>query len=300
MSVIIGSVQLGLLFALMAIGVYISFRILNIPDLSVDGSFTLGLAVSAVLSIKCHPYLGIFLALLAGALAGLITGLLHTKLKIHAILSGILTMTALYSINLYIMGSSANLSLMGAPTLFSQFTGAFSYLPWELSRLLLALLLAVCVTVLLILFFKTKIGLSIRATGDNEAMVLASSINPDVTKCIALSVSNASVALAGAFIAQYQNFADISSGRGMIIIGLASVIIGEAILGKHSVSVGLISAAIGSIVYRIIIALALSSKLFPAIALKLISAIIVVIALSLPVIRSKIQENRTKRGQNKC
>ena len=172
MNVIISSFQLGLLYALMALGVYIAFRVLNIPDLTVDGSFTLGLAVSAVLSIHGHPYLGILAATAAGALAGICTGLLHTKVKIHAILSGILTMTALYSINLFIMGSSANISLMGAPTLFSRFTATFSFMSLDIARLALCFVLCVIVTALLALLFKTKLGLSIRATGDNEDMLI--------------------------------------------------------------------------------------------------------------------------------
>lgn len=299
MDVVIGALQLGLLYALMALGVYITFRILNIPDLTVDGSFTLGLAISAVLATKSHPYFGLLLAILAGALAGICTGLLHTKVKIHPILSGILTMTGLYSINLYIMGSSANISLMGSPTMFQQFIQLLPGVPLAMTRLLLCAIWCVAFVILVALLFKTQLGLSIRATGDNPSMVSSSSINPDFTKCVALAIANALVALSGALIAQYQNFADISSGSGMVVIGLASVIIGEAILGKRSVTIGLICAALGSIIYRIIIALALQTKIFPAFALKLVSSIIVVIALALPTIRQKLADRAMrKEAQN--
>lgn len=295
MDIILGALQLGLLYALMALGVYITFRILNIPDLTVDGSFTLGLALSAVFAIKGHPYIGIVTAIVGGAAAGLCTGLLHTKVKIHPILSGILTMTALYSVNLYIMGSSANISLMGAPTIFNQFIHLLGNTPLAISRLILCALLCIVVVFLMGILFQTQLGMSIRATGDNEDMVSSSSINPAFTKCITLAIANALVALSGAFIAQYQNFADISSGSGMVVIGLASVIIGEAIFGRRSVTLGLICAAVGSIIYRIIIAIALQTKIFPAFALKLVSSIIVVIALALPVIQKNLADSKMRK-----
>ncbi|MCI8554598.1 MAG: ABC transporter permease [Clostridiales bacterium] len=296
MPLLIGSLQLGLLYALMAAGVYITFRILNVPDLTVDGSFTLGMAVSAVLSAAGHPLLGLAAAAAAGLAAGTVTGLLQTKVGIQPILSGILTMTALYSVNLAIMGSSANVSLIGGQTVFTLIRDRISALDMDAIRLMIALLFAAVVIALLALLFKTQLGLSIRATGDNEEMVRSSSINPDFTKCVGLAAGNACVALSGALITQYQKYADISSGVGMVVVGLASVIIGEALFGRRSVTVGLISAAVGSVIYRLIIALAMKSDLFPAFMLKLVSAVIVALALAIPTIRTRLRDARARRG----
>jgi putative ABC transport system permease protein len=298
-TLLVGSLQLGLLYALMAAGVYITFRILNVPDLTVDGSFTLGMAVSAVLSAAGHPLLGIGAAVLAGLLAGTVTGLLQTKVGIQPILAGILTMTALYSVNLAIMGSSANVSLIGGGTVFTLLKGAVTALDMDTVKLLVSLIFAAAVVAALALLFKTQLGLSIRATGDNEEMVRSSSINPDFTKCVGLAVGNACVALSGALITQYQKYADISSGVGMVVVGLASVIIGEAIFGRRSVTMGLISAAVGSVIYRLIIALAMKSDLFPAFMLKLVSAVIVALALAIPTIRARLRDAKARRGGTK-
>lgn len=294
MTLVIGSVQLGLIYGILALGIYISFRILNIPDLTADGSFTLGLSVSAILTVAGHPYLGLLAALIAGAAAGIVTGLLQTKVKIHPILAGILTMSSLYSVNLLVLGSRSNLSLIGSDTVFSQ---ALAWLPAhkELVKTLIPLLVcAVCMGVL-IWFFKTHIGLCVRATGNNEDMVRASSINVDAMKLAALGVSNACVALSGAVMAQYQGYADISSGIGIVVVGLASAIIGEAIFGKRSVTLGLISAVFGALLYRFVIAAALKTSFFPAYALRIVSAVIVVIALAIPVIKRRIQFSNMKK-----
>lgn len=287
MILLMGSLQLGLIYGLLALGVYIAFRILSIPDLSADGSFTLGLAVSAVLTVAGHPILGIFAALVAGAIAGAITGLLQTKMKVHPILAGIITMTGLYSINLFIMGVSSNVSLIGNKTIFNMGVNASNT-----SKILIVAIICVIVFMILTWFFKTQLGLSIRATGNNEDMVRASSINIDRVKIIAISISNSCVALSGAVLAQYQGFADISSGVGIMVIGLASIIIGEVFLGKSYVTLGFAAAIIGSIVYRFIIALALRSSIFPAYALKLVSALIVAMALSIPVIKMNIRQRK--------
>ncbi|WP_303864910.1 ABC transporter permease [Alkalibaculum bacchi] len=294
MTLLIGSLQLGLIYGLLALGVYIAFRILSIPDLTADGSFTLGLAVSAVLTVAGHPILGIFAALVAGAVAGTITGLLQTKMKVHPILAGIITMTGLYSINLFIMGVSSNVSLIGNETIFSMGANASN-----ITKTLIAAIISVIVFMILMWFFKTQLGLSIRATGNNEDMVRASSINVDRVKIIAIAISNSCVALSGAVLAQYQGFADISSGVGIMVIGLASVIIGEVFLGKRSVTLGFAAAIIGSIVYRFIIALALRSSIFPAYALKLVSAFIVAMALSIPVIKKNMQQRKIIREGRK-
>lgn len=299
MVLLYGSLQLGFLYGLLAMGIYISFRILNIPDLTAEGSFTFGLAVSAAFTVAGHPVLGIFMAVLAGAAAGVITGVLQTKLMIHPVLAGILTMGGLYTVNLGVMGNSSNLSLIGSDTIFkivyTRFTGGNR----DLGRIGLAVFAVVLVLFLLILFFQTQLGLCIRATGDNEDMVRASSINVDATKVIAIAVSNSCTALSGGLIAQYQGFADISSGVGILVVGLASVIIGEVILGKRGVVVGLLSAIVGAVIYRFIIAYAMQSSWFPASALKLVSACIVAAALSLPAIRYYIEVSKIKKEARK-
>lgn len=294
MTLLLGSVQLGLIYGMLALGIYISFRILNIPDLTADGSFTLGLSVSAVMTLAGHPFLGILLAVAAGAAAGTATGLLQTKLEIHPILAGIITMSSLYSINLYILGSRSNLSLIGSDNLFTP----LAWLPAnkEVLKTLVPFLVCFLCAVLLIWFFKTHLGLCIRATGNNEDMVRASSINVDAMKITAIAISNACIGLSGAVLAQYQGYADISSGIGIMVVGLASAIIGEAIFGRRSLTIGLLSAIFGSLIYRFIIAAALKSSIFPAYMLRVVSAVIVVIALSLPVIKKHL-ELRSMRKQ---
>jgi putative ABC transport system permease protein len=296
MTLLIGSIQLGLLYAIMALGIYITFRILDLPDLTVDGSFSLGMACAAVATIGGHPLLALLIAILAGTLAGLGTGFLHTKLSIHPILAGILVMTGLYTVNLAFMGGKANLSVVGSDTIFSLLESTQA--SGELGTTLLALLVCITVIVILSVFFKTRFGLAIRATGDNEEMVRSSSINANVTKCAALAVGNACVALSGALIGQYQMFSDVGSGSGMVIIGLASVIIGETMFGRRSVTIGFISAACGSILYRIILAFALKVDMFPAYSLKLISAVIVIMALSGPSIKGVLQQKKISKEVN--
>lgn len=298
MTLLIGSIQLGLLYAIMALGIYITFRILNLPDLTVDGSFSLGMACAAVVTISGHPFLALFIAIIAGALAGLATGLLHTKLNIHPILAGILVMTGLYTVNLAIMGGKGNLSVVGSKTVFSMAESLVAAPGGGMGKTLLALSICIIVIAILAISFKTRFGLAIRATGDNEDMVRLSSINANVSKCLALSTGNACVALSGALICQYQMFSDVGSGSGMVIIGLASVIIGETVFGRRSVTIGLVSAAFGSILYRIILAFALKIDMFPAYALKLISAVIVIIALSGPSIKAIILQNKIRREVN--
>jgi putative ABC transport system permease protein len=294
MTLIIGSVQLGLIYGLLALGIYISFRILNIPDLTADGSFTLGLSVSAVMTVAGHPYMGILLAVITGAAAGATTGLLQTKLEIHPILAGILTMSSLYSVNLFILGSRSNLSLIGSDSIFNKM---LALLPdnKEAAKTLIPLAICLIGTAAAIWFFKTHLGLCIRATGNNEDMVRASSINVSAMKVLALAISNAFISLSGAVLAQYQGYADISSGIGIVVVGLASAIIGEGVLGRRSVTVGLFSAVFGSLIYRFIIAAALKSSIFPAYALRIVSAVIVIVALSVPVIKREIQFSRMRK-----
>ena len=207
---IFGAIQLGLIYALMAMGNYISFRILNIPDLTVDGSFALGMAVSVMTAASGHPFLALLLAILAGAMAGIVTGLLQTKVGINPILAGILTMTALYSVNLFIMGGKANQSLFDKETIFKAARRLFpdGTLGENISKTVVILVIVVIVTAILAVFFKTRTGIAIRATGDNEEMVRASSINANLTKCIGFSLANACIALAGGLVCQYNQSAD--------------------------------------------------------------------------------------------
>ena len=231
-------------------------------------------------------------AMLAGALAGSVTGLLQTRFRIHPILSGIITMSGLYSINLAVLGGSPNLSLVRAATLFK----LIPFLSKNDAMTVLPIVAALLFLALMILFFHTHIGMCIRAVGDNEDMVRASSINVNACKVLSFSVSNALIALSGALIAQYQGYADISPSTGILVVGLASVIIGEAIFGRRSVTLGFISAVAGSLIYRYIIALATRFSPLPAYMLKLVSAVIVALALAIPALRENMKEARSKQG----
>lgn len=272
MAAFTGAFGLGLIYALLALGIFISFRILDIPDLSVDGTFTLGVAVSVVFAYNGHPFLGILLSIAAGAAAGIVTGVLQTKMKIQPILAGILTMTALYSINLRIMGKKPNISLYGKTTIFNI---------TDLPDILVSGIILIAAMLLLYGFLKTQLGMSLRATGDNEFMVRASSIDSDAMKIMGFAIANALVSLSGGVLAQYQNFADANGGVGMLVIGLASIIIGEAIFGRRSVLNSIISAVLGAIIYRFVLAAALKIGM-EAIDLKLFSAIIVAAAIFIP------------------
>lgn len=281
MTAIVGAFELGMLFAIMSLGVFISFRVLNIPDLTIDGSFTTGCAVSAIFSSMNMSAIGLVLAIIAGSLAGMITGFLQTKGKIQPILAGILTMTGLYSINLRIMGSKPTLFLES--TLFTQFKQFFK-LPY--SDLILIVICLLLIVVFLLYFFQTQLGMALRATGDNEAMVRASSIHADMMKVCGLAFANALVAFAGGLFAQYQGFSDINGGVGMMVIGLASVIVGEVFFRSSKMKYRIASVLIGAILYRLILTGALQLGI-QANDLKLLSAILVVLAISFPQLRRK-------------
>lgn len=293
MTFFLDSALLGVEYALLAVGVYITFRILNIPDLTVDGSFTLGVVLSSVAVAAGHPFLALLLSLVGGAIAGCITGFLQTKAKIHPILAGILTMSGLYTVNITILGGP-NLSLLDSRKLFDVLAEAAG-LPVNVTKPAAAICLCILSVALLAVFFRTVAGLCIRATGNNEDMVRASSINTTATKIGALALANSLVALSGGILAQYQGFGDVSSGSGMIVIGLASVIIGEVLVGRRSVTAGLISAVLGSVIYRIIIALALRYNILSANALKLLSAVIVGITLSVPAIKAALEDRKIRK-----
>lgn len=285
MVLLLGSLQQGFIYGILALGIYITFRILKIPDLTAEGSFTLGMAVSTWFCMHNQPLPGIFFGFLTGCAAGAVTGLLQTGLMIHPILAGILTMSGSYSVSMYIMGGASNMSLLTGTTFYKQMFSVFSGLEKDAVRIVVSAAFLVLVLILLIGFFRTRLGLCIRATGDNEEMVRASSINAGATKLLALAISNGCIAMAGALLAQYQSFFDISSGVGILAVGFASVIIGELLGGKNSVTAGMAAAAVGAIIYRCIIAFALKYNFFEAYMLKLVSAVIVAIALSLPAIQ---------------
>lgn len=293
-AVILSALELGCIYALVALALFLSFRVLNIADMTTDGAFTLGCAVSATVAVAGHPILALGAAMVAGACAGSITALLQTKLKIPSILAGIITNTGLYTVNLAVMGFSSNISLMRSPTLFSlvqPYLGSFY-------KLLPAALLTVLAGALLVLFLRTRLGLSIRATGDNPDMVRASSINTGFTITVGLCIANALTALSGAVLAQYQKTADINLGTGMVIIGLASLIIGETLMPKGKLWKKALGAVLGSILYRFIIAIALRLDL-PSECLKLISAIIVALAIGLPTIKTALRP-AAKGGSKPC
>ncbi len=292
MKLFIGSLQLGLLYGILALGIYISFRILSIPDLTTEGSFAFGLSVSAAVTAAGHPLLALPASLLAGACAGAVTGILQTRYRIHPILSGIITMSGLYSINLMVLGGAPNLSLVRTSTIFK----IVPFLSKNDAMTVLPIFFAILCTAAIILFYHTHLGMCIRAVGDNEEMVRASSINVDACKVLAFSISNALIALSGAIIAQYQGYADISSSTGILVVGLASVIIGEAVFGRRGITLGFISAIVGSLVYRYIIALATRYSPLDAYMLRLVSAVIVGITLAMPAVKSNLAAARQKRG----
>ena len=290
-AVIMSALELGCIYALVALALFLSFRILNIADMTTDGAFTLGCAVSATIAVAGHPLLALPAAMAAGACAGFITAFLQTKLKIPSILAGIITNTGLYTVNLAVMGFSSNVSMVKADTMFSlvkPYLGSFY-------KLIPAAVLTVVIGILLTLFLKTRLGLSIRATGDNPDMVRASSINTAFTVTVGLCLSNAMTALSGAVLAQYQKTADINLGTGMVIIGLASLIIGETLMPRGKTWMKALGAILGSILYRFIIAIALRLDL-PSECLKLISAVIVALAIGLPAIKSAVRP-ATKGGK---
>jgi putative ABC transport system permease protein len=280
---LLGAVEIGLIYAFVAVGVYITFKIIDFPDLTVDGSFTLGASVSAAMIFAGYdPYISTICAIIAGMVAGMITGYLNVRWEILGLLAGILTMTALYSINLRIMGRP-NIAIIDAPTIFADFSIIY--------YLLAALII---ITLIITRFFASDFGLAIRAIGINAKVSSAYGINVGVMKIIALSLSNGVVALAGAMFAQSQGFADISMGTGTIIVGLASVIIGEAILHPRNILLALITCTVGSILYRIAIAFALNAHELglEASDLNLITSLLVALTMVITKFKKKISTRK--------
>lgn len=309
LSILQSALELGCIYSLVALALFISFSILNIADLSTDGCFTLGCAVGAMVTIAGHPFLALFAAMGAGIASGFITAFLQTRMGVPSILAGIIVNTGLYTINLAVMGFSSNVNLFACDTIFGLAKGkveAAWYNDWY--KFLIVLLIVMLAGIVLAWFLNTRLGLSIRATGDNEHMVKASSINPLFTITVGLCIANSLTALSGAILAQYQKSCDINLGTGMVTIALASLIIGETLVGKGSVIRKVVGVVLGSCLYRFIVAVALRMNV-PAEALKLVSAIIVAVAISFPYLKEKavFQKQRAayahqnkKGGGNAC
>jgi len=308
MSLLIGALTLGLILSLIALGVFISFRIFAFPDITADGSSTLGAALAAALLVKgANPGLATAAGFAGGFLAGAVTGTLATKFKINGLLAGILVMTALYSVNLHIMGKS-NVPLLGRPTLatYAERAGArmlghegtLNVLGWEVtlydtSFMAAAVLGIVLLGLLLYAFLQTNLGSAMRATGDNDQMIRALGVNHENMIVLGLAVSNGLIALAGAFLAQYQGFADVQMGIGMIVWGLASVILGEALVGTRQTGMSIIGAVMGSVLFRLLVAIALRLGL-NANDLKLMTAVFVFAALILPGLLKRVQAGKLR------
>ena len=303
MTLLIGSTTMALILALLALGVYLSFRIFNFPDITADGSITFGASVASMLLVHhWSPFLATLAGFVAGMAAGTTTGVLHTKFKINGLLSGILVMTALYSVNLHVMGKS-NVPLLNERTLATQ-AESFGYrlfathndltiLGWtvgvrDAAMLIAAFAFIVLVGVALYLFFRTNLGTAMRATGDNPQMNRALGVSVDFILILGLALSNGLIGLAGALLAQYQGFADVQMGIGMVVWGLASVIIGESLVGSNRVGLLITGAVMGSVLFRLLVAIALRWGLNPN-DLKLITATFVFVALIGPAVLSKLK-----------
>ena len=288
-----GAVAQGVLWGIMVLGVYITFRLLDIADLTVDGSFALGGCVCAVLVVKynVNPVLALLVATIAGLLAGAITGILHTVFEIPAILAGILTQIALWSINLRVMGGKSNMPLLKVKTLISSVVD-MTGLTQSQASLIVGVVVAILMIVLLYWFFGTEVGSALRATGNNEDMIRALGVNTKMTKLLALMISNGLVGLSGGLVCQSQKYADIGMGTGAIVIGLAAIVIGEVLMGRlRSFGSKLTSAVVGAVVYFLIRAIVLQLGL-SANDMKLFSAVLVALALSIPVMIGKWKMNR--------
>lgn len=291
------ALELGFMYALVAMALFLSYRILDIADLTTDGCFVLGAAVSVTLAAAGHPILAVPAAMVSGACAGFVTAFLQTRLGVPSILAGIVTNTGLYTVNLMAMGWKSNASLLGVDTIFTLLRetgiGGDGY------ELLLAAVVTILAGLLLRLFLGTRLGLSIRATGDNRDMVRASSVNPTFTITVGLCISNALTALSGAVVGQYQKTVDINSGTGIVVIGLACLIIGETVLGCRTVTKGIVAVMVGSIIYRFIYAIVFYTKVVPVDCLKLLTAIVVALAIAAPSIKkwAAFQKRKLSAGR---
>ena len=290
------TLELGMMYALVSMALYLSFRVLDIADLTTDGAFVLGMAVSVTVTAGGHPLLALCAAMLAGCCAGYVTAFLQTRLGVPSILAGIVTNTGLYTVNLMAMGWTSNANILKQETIFTLFRSLGIGGRWY--SLILSALITVLAGAFIVWFLGTRIGLSLRATGDNRDMVRASSINPTQTITIGLCMANALTALSGAVVGQAQKSADINAGTGIVVVGLACLIIGETVCRRGSVRRGVIATVVGSIIYRFIYAIVLKTKVVPIECLKLVTAIIVGLAIAMPSIRSWIAfQNRKLKAR---
>ena len=283
------ALELGLISSLTVLALFLSYSMLNVCDLSTDGCFTLGAAVGAAVAISGHPYLAIFAAMGAGVLSGFITGLLQTKMGVDSLLAGIIVNTGLYSINIAVMGNSSLLNMNKTDTVFTKMKDLLdgTFLAGQY-KTVVALIAVALVVVFLSLFLRTRLGLAIRATGNNPAMVRSSSINPVFTTLIGLCIANAFTGLSGCLLAQSQKSVNIDIGTGMVTIALASLLIGNAFIGsRHKVTARAVGAVLGAFVFRLVYTVALRFNM-PAFMLKLVSSVIVIIAIAGPYLKSRL------------
>lgn len=289
------ALTLGCIYSLVALALFLSYRVLDIADLTTDGCFVLGMAVSVTAAISGHPVLGLLLAVIAGGAAGFVTAFLQTRMGVPSILAGIVTNTGLYTINLMVMGFSSNASLLKQATVFSMFKDLVPAGAW--SQLILAAVIAFLAMAAVRWFLSTRLGLSIRATGDNREMVAASSINPRFTITVGLIIANCFTALSGALAGQLQKSADINSGTGIVVIGLACLIIGETVIGgRRSITRNIAACLAGNIIYRFIYAVILQTRILPIECLKLMTAVIVALAIAAPTLKDNAAVmNRARR-----
>ena len=294
-SLIQSALELGIIYGIIALALFLTYSMLNVCDLSTDGCYTMGAAAGAVVALAGHPFLALFAAMAAGVLSGLVNAFLQTKMKVESMLAGIIVNTGLYTVNICIMGKS-NLNMNTTTTVFSMMKDLLKGTALEsYSKMIVALIFLVIIAVLLALFLGTRLGLSIRATGNNIAMVKSSSINPAMTTTVGLCMGGAMTALAGCLLGEYQKSVDVNMGTGMVTVALASLIIGETIFGRRTIKVRILGVILGSCLYRVIVAIALRFNL-PASALKLVSAVIVGIAISIPAIKEILALQKTKRA----
>lgn len=292
--------ELGLISSLTVLALFLSYSMLNVCDLSTDGCFTLGASVGAVVAISGHPYLSVVAAMLAGIASGFITAFLQTKMGVDSLLAGIIVNTALYSINIAVMGNSSLLNMNKTDTVFTKMKALLAGTFLEKQSVLIVALIAVVLVILFLsLFLKTKLGLAIRATGNNPDMVRSSSINPAFTTIVGLCVSNAFTGLSGCLLAQSQKSVNIDIGTGMVTVALASLLIGGAFMRKGKVAAKAVGVVIGAIVFRLVYTVALRFNM-PASMLKLVSSVIVIIAISGPYLKSKYPEFKRRLDHNKA
>lgn len=305
MALIQTAAELGLISSLTVLALFLSYSMLNVCDLSTDGCFTFGAAVGAVVAISGHPYLSIVAAMAAGVLSGFVTGFLQTKMGVNSLLAGIIVNTALYSVNIAVMGNSSILNMNKTPTVFTKVQAILSKTPFSgVSRLAVIAAAVILVSLFLALFLKTRLGLAIRATGNNPDMVRSSSVNPASTTIIGLCIANSFTALSGCLLAQFQKSVNIDIGTGMVTIALASLLIGGVFTGKRKIPVQIPGMVLGAFIFRLVYTIALRFDM-PAFMLKLVSSVIVVAAISAPYLKSRfpmykriVKMRKSRRNEN--